>query len=235
VPAELSPLSLLLELPVAVQAVGYEVLDHAAVIAALAPLELADVPAAAVPKRRAEFMAGRFAALAALRKLGLDGAPGRNADGSPSWPEAVVGSITHGAGRAICAVAHRGEFSSLGIDAEQKMKASTSRELVSRICSEGELATLERALALPEHELVSIAFSAKESLYKCLYPRVGRYQGFEAARVVAVEPRRGEVLSGTLTFELSQDWSDELRAGRRFEGEYAMASSHVETAVVLRA
>ncbi|HEY6079371.1 MAG TPA: 4'-phosphopantetheinyl transferase superfamily protein [Polyangiaceae bacterium] len=233
---ELLPLGLLLELPPAVHSVGYAVANHAAVIAALSPLGFADEPRSAVDKRRAEFMAGRFAASQALRRLGVDGTPGRNDDGSPRWPDAVVGSITHGAERALCAVARRGEVVALGIDAERMMAEDTSVELRRRICSASELATLSAALLAPEHELVSLVFSAKESLYKCLYPLVGRYMGFEAARVVAVETRAFDRRShGTLTFELSQEWSATFRVGRAIMATYALGLTHVETAVVLAA
>ncbi len=231
---ELPPLGSLLELPRTVVCVGYAVADHGSVIAALSPLGFADEPREAVAKRRAEFLAGRLAAAQALKRLGHEGVPQRNQDGSPRWPEAVVGSITHGAGRALCAVARRGEFASLGIDAERLMGADSSLELRRRICSTVELTTLA-PIGAPEHDLVSLAFSAKESLYKCLYPLVGRYMGFEAARIVAVANRDSGGSQGTLTFELGQDWSPTFTAGRRFEGAYALSSTHVETAVLLAA
>lgn len=232
---ELPPVGPLLELPRAVECAGYAVVDHGSVIAALSPLGFADEPREAVDKRRAEFLAGRFAAAQALKRLGHEGVPQRNQDGSPRWPAAVVGSITHGAGRALCAVALRGEFASLGIDAERLMGEDSSFELRRRICSTSELEALAHAIGAPEHQLVSVAFSAKESLYKCLYPLVGRYMGFEAARIVAVAKRDNDGRQGTLTLELGQDWSPAFGAGRRFEGAYALSSSHVETAVLLAA
>jgi 4'-phosphopantetheinyl transferase EntD len=194
------------------------------------------MPERAVAKRRAEFLAGRFAARQALAALGVDAVPGRNEDGSPRWPERVVGSITHGAARALCAVARASEMRSLGIDAERLMGERAKEELRARICSPDERALLAESLASPEHHLVTIAFSAKESLYKCLYPLVGQFMDFSAARIVAaVAAESGVGLVGELTLELSVDWSDEFRRGRQLRACFVASEQHVESAVVLPA
>jgi enterobactin synthetase component D len=160
--------------------------------------------------------------------------PGRNEDGSPRWPAQVSGSITHGAERAFCAVARQSDVSSIGIDVERLMGPETKAELMARICNPAELEVLARGLGAPEPHLVSLAFSAKESLYKCLYPLVGRYMDFSAVRVVAAE-RRGEAqLAGELTLALSVDWSPQLRQGRQLCAQFAASERHVQTAVLLR-
>ncbi len=187
--------------------------DPARVLAALAGRSFEGMPLGAVDKRRAEFLAGRAAAVEALRALGLDAAPGRNEDGSPRWPDAAVGSISHGAGRALCAVASRAQVRSLGIDAEKLLTPDTRPELSRKICSEEELGHLA-LLGASEPHLVSLAFSAKESLYKCLYPLVGKFMGFEAARVVAVDSaRNSQGVFGSLTLELAQEWSRRFASG----------------------
>jgi enterobactin synthetase component D len=181
-------------------------------------------------------LAGRWAARRALAALGVEGAPGRNEDGSPRWPAQVVGSITHGAERALCAVAHAADVRSLGIDAERLMSPATKDELLARICSDQERTRLAHGLAAPEHHLVTFAFSAKESLYKCLYPLVGKFMDFSAARVVAVKGQAdGERLVGELALELSVDWSPEFRQGRQFQARFLASERHVESAVVLLA
>src|SRR5699024_2591462 len=61
----------------------------------------------ALPKRRAEFTAGRWCARQALTELGLPPTPVERGDhGSPCWPDGVVGSITHCDGYRPAAVAH---------------------------------------------------------------------------------------------------------------------------------
>ena len=227
-----------LDLGWAVASAGFAVVDYEAIILELSALEVEGMPGRAVPKRRAEFLAGRWAARSALAALGVDAerAPGRNQDGSPRWPSQVVGSITHGAARALCAVARTSDVRSLGIDAERLMSPAAKDELRARICSDDERAILARGLSAPEHHLVTFAFSAKESLYKCLYPLVGQFMDFSAARVVAAAGRaQGERLVGELTLELGVDWSPEFRQGQQLAARFLASEQHVESAVVLLA
>lgn len=225
-----------LDLGPTVACAGFEVLDHQAVIAELGGFEAPGLPVSAVAKRRAEFLAGRFAARQALAALGVDGAAGRNQDGSPRWPAQAVGSITHGAGRALCAVARVADVRSLGIDAERLMSEDAKRELLARICGEDERALLSRSLDAAEHHLVTFAFSTKESLYKCLYPLVGHFMDFRAARVVAaIGQIDGALLTGELTLELSVDWSTEFRRGQQLQARFVATEHHVESAVLLSA
>jgi enterobactin synthetase component D len=225
-----------LDLGSTVASVGFAVVDHEAIIAELGALQVEGIPVRAVAKRRAEFLAGRWAARRALASLGIDAAPGRNEDGSPRWPTQIVGSITHGAERAACAVAHRRDVRALGIDVERLMSPATKDELRARICSHEERAALADGLAVPEHHLVTFAFSAKESLYKCLYPLVGHFMDFSAARVVALNAEvEGARVKGELTLELSVDWSPEFRRGQRWAARFLATQRHVESAVVLPA
>lgn len=232
-PSALSEAPLGVELGRQVVSVGFLLGDHDAVIAELASLDAPGMPGRAVAKRKAEFLAGRLAAQRALSGLGIDALPGRNDDGSPSWPTAVVGSITHGAGRALCAVSRKTELRSLGIDAERLMAASVSEELKARICSPAERALLAQ-LRAPEHHLVTFAFSAKESLYKCLYPLVGKFMDFNAARVVEASGTADAAsFRGALTLELDVDWSAEFRRGQRLRAAISASDNHVESAVLL--
>jgi enterobactin synthetase component D len=236
VPAPLAPQQLALDLGCSVKTAGFVVRDYEAIIAELSSLAGYGMPAAAVAKRRAEFLAGRFAAQQALGALGVDATPGRNEDGTPCWPALVSGSITHGAARALCAVARSAEMRSLGIDAERLMGEGAKDELRARICDREERALLAESIALPEHHLITIAFSAKESLYKCLYPLVGHYMDFSAARLVeAVAQPRDSGTAGELMLELSVDWSKDFRRGARLHARFFASAEHVESAVLLPA
>lgn len=215
---------------------GFIVVEHEAIVAELSELQVEGMPTRAVPKRRAEFLAGRLAARTALATLGFDALPSRREDGSPQWPAQVVGSISHGAERALCAVARASQLRSIGIDTERLMGDAASAELRARICSDEERAVLARGIDAPDHHLVTFAFSAKESLYKCLYPLMGRFMDFSAARVSAAEARReGARVAGELTLELSVDWSDELTCGRRLQARFVASERHVVSAVLLPA
>lgn len=223
-----------LELGPSVHSAGFLLGAHEDVVAELREISAQGLPERAVAKRRAEFLAGRFAAQQALQSLGIAGVPGRKEDGSPSWPASVVGSITHGAGRALSAVARREQLRSLGIDAERLMSEAAKEELMARICVDAERELLRAALLAPEAHLVTFAFSAKESLYKCLYPLIGRFMDFSAAVVVAAQgAESGGMLRGELHLELAVDWSPEFRQGQRFQAPFLASDSHVETAVLL--
>src|SRR5205814_2684364 len=65
----------------------------------------------AVPKRRAEFFAGRLCAMLAIEELcGMAHAVPVKPDRSPSWPEGLLGSITHTDHRALAVVASKASY-----------------------------------------------------------------------------------------------------------------------------
>jgi 4'-phosphopantetheinyl transferase EntD len=62
----------------------------------------------AVPKRQAEYLAGRIAGQHALKELGIsnfDIESGKHR--SPTWPNGILGSITHTDNMAFCAVSKK--------------------------------------------------------------------------------------------------------------------------------
>lgn len=147
------------------------------------------------PRRQRDFAAGRAAAAQALRALtGQAVAPpvGRGRDRAPKWPEGVTGSISHAGGRAVALVGRADRFAGLGVDLENP--APSADRLAPMVLSRGEIARLTdltqqaSAAALCP---VTLAFSAKEALFKALYPSVGRYFGFDAAAVMALGPGGG--------------------------------------------
>jgi enterobactin synthetase component D len=195
------------------------------------PVELRN----AVPKRRAEFLAGRAAAALALTEAGCatPDAVARNADGAPAWPEGFVGSITHGGGIAAAAVARASACAGVGIDAEFVMPESTREEVGPLVVSAAEVALARTALtAASPALLVTLVFSAKESLYKCFRPVVGSFFEFGDAELVDVR-QEGES-SGAFCLELRRTLSDEFRAGRRQAGRFRFELGRVETALAIQ-
>lgn len=129
--------------------------------------------ASAIPKRRAEFAAGRRAARLALAEIGKpDATVPAGADRAPQWPEGTLGSITHDDGLALSIVAARRKAGALGIDlTEAAPLPGGTREQILRHRFEAGLTDIE----------ARAAFSAKESLFKALAPHVGFVFGFAAA------------------------------------------------------
>lgn len=141
--------------------------------------EEAALVANAVASRRREFAAGRACARRALAELGIQDFPLlAGQDRAPIWPGAIVGSITHtlAAGEGYCAVAvaHRRLVASVGLDAEPR--AGLPAELWSRVLDPEE----ERMTRATDEPAVwaRLIFSAKEAVYKAVYPLCGRFLDF---------------------------------------------------------
>ncbi|MGP3593862.1 enterobactin synthase subunit EntD [Vagococcus sp. WN89Y] len=135
-------------------------------------------------KRQAEHLAGRIAAVHALRARGETTVPGIGAAGEPLWPAGVFGSITHSASRALAVVASQ----PVGIDLEVLFSPSLCSELADCIVSPQERVRLERC-SLPFALALTLVFSAKESLYKAFSHLARPFPGFDSAELLAIDER----------------------------------------------
>ena len=139
--------------------------------------------AKAVEKRRKEFATGRHCARTALAALGFAPAPllpGPNR--APTWPEGVVGSITHCKGYRAAAVGRVGEVWTIGIDAEPN--EPTPDGVLEAIAVPGELARMPALRAAGDKVAWDrLLFSAKETVYKAWFPLTRAWLGFEDAEV----------------------------------------------------
>ncbi|MFQ2345899.1 MULTISPECIES: amonabactin biosynthesis phosphopantetheinyl transferase AmoD [Aeromonas] len=168
----------------------------------------------AAPKRLGEFLAGRLAAREALRPFHLAEHPVAIGNArEPCWPAGFEGSISHsllqGRGMALCAV--RPGRAGMGLDLEGWLAEGQASELWPGIASGEEWARLVAAapaIGLSRAEALTLIFSAKESLFKALYPRVGRYFDFLDARWLTMTEQ-------TLTLELVDTLTPDLPAGWR--------------------
>ncbi len=125
--------------------------------------------------RRQEFAAGRAHARRVLQGLGLDSpvVPVGD-DRAPRWPHGFVGSISH-AGELVVAVAAPWTIlGALGVDLEPGLPLE--RDLLERICRPEELSRL--AASTEPLRQAKLIFSAKESVYKCVAPRMGIFLDF---------------------------------------------------------
>lgn len=137
----------------------------------------------AVLKRRCEFLAGRIACQNALKKIGhktpFEIKNGENRE--PLWPHNIVGSITHSQNNAIARVAFKYDFIAVGIDFEQIMTDELAHKLWPKFASDEEFKELKHAGShYSDAQLTTLIFSAKESIYKALFPLEKRFFGFEA-------------------------------------------------------
>ncbi|EKI0252594.1 enterobactin synthase subunit EntD [Enterobacter asburiae] len=142
-------------------------------------------------KRKAEHLAGRIAVAHALPDHAV---PGIGPSGEPLWPEGVSGSITHSGTQAM-AIVVRHPTALVGIDCEAILAEREAREIQDGIIDAQEAMCLTRS-GYPFALALTLAFSAKESLFKALFPQVKTYMGFDCARVTALDER-------TISLELS--------------------------------
>ncbi len=138
--------------------------------------------AKATRRKSTEFGLGRHAAHLALEEIGCQPQPilrGRHRE--PIWPQGVVGSITHDGAHVIAAAAWVRDAGGIGIDLE--VSGRYFHGLENKIAWGEELAALSQLEGSARAEATTEVFSAKESIYKAHYPRIGRFFGFDVARI----------------------------------------------------
>ena len=142
-------------------------------------------------KRRAEFTIGRIYAHEVLSKFGLEGEPIlRNPETrEPYWPNSVWGSITHSTGIVAVAVGLKKEINGVGIDLES-FSSSLDFNISRHVCVESELKWLDSLPIKQAKRALCIIFSAKESIFKCMYPLSNIYLNFKDAEVTLNESEK---------------------------------------------
>lgn len=171
----------------ALQALGQRaaaLLPRAVVVAAARPCDPATLHAeeragiaAAIPARQREFAGGRAAARIAQHVLTGAARPVlMGPDRAPVWPQGLRGAITHAGDLCLSAVTDDPAIAALGIDLEPDDPLPP--EVLAEVLLPGDD---------PQH--ARLVFSAKETVFKALYPRVGHVFGFDAVRITLSEGR----------------------------------------------
>jgi 4'-phosphopantetheinyl transferase EntD len=151
------------------------------------PISVEEAPYAErmAERRRQEFAAGRACAHRALRRIDADTGPIKVAHRrDPVWPAGIVGSITHCEGFCAAVVARGGSIAALGIDAE--VARPLDDETRNTILGPGEQLDMAR-LPLPAGLWTTTGFSAKEALFKAVYPVLIREIAFDEIALSGAE------------------------------------------------
>lgn len=172
--------------------------------------------------RRRAFLAGRYCALRALRDGGFDGpAPlHRLNNGLVDWPASRVGSISHSRKWAISLVAPKNDGDPIGVDIEQIIGMETAKNIAGLVASPPERRLMRNRRDFPSD--VTLMFSAKEALFKALFPATLQFENFDAAALTSVTP-------DALIFTLTKDWSPCREGGSRVSVRYRFFEDHVVT------
>ncbi|GAB4015994.1 MAG: hypothetical protein Fur0010_15500 [Bdellovibrio sp.] len=177
------------------------------------------------PKRREEFLLGRLAAKRAylactgteLKELPVGDKR------QPLWPNGVVGSITHSQTTILAAVALKEICTGVGIDLEFKNRVTP--ELTRMIFTDKDHA-LEHAMEDGLYR--ALVFSAKESLYKALFPTVQLFFGFETAALTGLDEKQGQ-----FTITLQKDLHPLYRTHREIDGRFHFTNTEILTVIEL--
>lgn len=146
----------------------------------------------AVPKRKAEFVAGRSVALEALQSAGCDCVElpiGEHR--APVWPEGWTGSISHTDGLALATISSSSEVSFLGLDVENLIAETQVESLMPMFVSSKEREQMP-ATSLSFQYFATLVFSAKESIFKAIYPYVRTYLEFSDSMLTGINMLKGE-------------------------------------------
>lgn len=132
------------------------------------------------PARKESYILGRAACHEALKKVGLNGPVLRAKDGRPKWPQNITGSLSNKAGFGVAAVTNNPKYLAFGIDLEAQFENTKIAKKIGTQNENIEL-NLER-----DRTILTKLFSAKEALFKALYPRTRKFFGFLDAELKIV-------------------------------------------------
>jgi 4'-phosphopantetheinyl transferase EntD len=183
----------------------------------------------AVPKRQAEYLAGRVVAMNCLSVISLQSFQIlSDKSRCPLWPELVKGSISHTNSFAASVITTDSKISGVGIDIEHFILPETIREIRKSIVDEREWQLLGE-IAEDHNEIpFTTVFSAKESIFKAIFPSVKQFFDFSAVRLIAVDT---DIC--LLEFELVETLSSDYKRGRKFTTHYFFASDSVYTLCIV--
>lgn len=185
--------------------------------------------ARAVEKRQQEYAAGRRCCRQGLATLGITDFPIiPAASRAPIWPPGITGSISHCEGYCGVAITRTGEINGLGFDAEPTTHKAPETDLIDLICTRTEKKWLAAAASQDRSYWFKLFFSAKESVYKAIYPSTSIDFNFLDIEIM-FHPEN-------LSFEVSPaHWINlKLPAISILECRYESNSKHVFTGAVLK-
>ncbi len=178
--------------------------------------------AAARDRRLAEFLAGRMLAARGMAALGLPPQPvAIAADRRPVFPHGLTGSISHARGLVACLVTRDADP---GVDIEARLSGDALTAVRDTVLTANERTILQGA----DPMLVTAVFSAKETLFKALFPTVGRIFGFECAVLTGL-PREEE-----LTLRLTKSLAESLPSGICLDIALSFAADYVVSWLIHR-
>lgn len=177
----------------------------------------------AVISRKAEFLAGRLLAKHTLNTLGFsDVKVDIGSNRMPIWPENIKGSISHTEQTVICAVSLNNNLKRIGVDIEL-LKNNITFDLIRTIMDVDEEA-LAKKNKLNKLQYFALFFSAKESLFKAIFPEVKQYFGFDVVKVIDINVNEQKI-----SLSLNCNLNSIHNKGKIYTGSYIFLENHIIT------
>ncbi len=137
-----------------------------------------------------------------------------------------MGSISHTATLATAAVALLSDARGLGVDVEPVMSREAADDVARLVAAHDETRRVAQAAKLDPLETLTLVFSAKESLFKALYPSTRRHFDYLDCEVVRVDSEARRF------FIAFRPPFDAVFGAGTFSGRYALAGD-VQTGVLI--
>ncbi|MCE2771724.1 MAG: 4'-phosphopantetheinyl transferase superfamily protein [Saprospiraceae bacterium] len=149
------------------------------------------------PKRLTDFSNGRYCAMKALERFGIqDAVIPIGEEREPIWPDGIVGSISHCDSLTGAIVAKKSDHISLGLDIEEIGRVTP--DLWELVFTENEKNFLF-SLSKEDQRVKSTAiFSIKEAFYKFQHPLTKTFLDFLDVEVVLPGLNQVEVILETI-------------------------------------
>jgi len=134
-----------------------------------------------------------------------------------------VGSISHVGNYASAVVARASDLQALGIDLE--IRAPLEASLIKLLCRPEEIAWLDQCATADA--LAKIIFSAKESLFKCVWPTLRRFIDFQDIEI-RLEPDYGRFTAVAHSASIPHDLIGQVRGRHRQTDELIITGAYIE-------
>lgn len=154
-----------------------EEIDEDGYVTQLFPCEKTKLESMKSTKRRREFIRRCYLFHRTYEKKPLCS----ESTGEPVWPDSLKGSVTHKAGHVGIVSTLKPDIVGLGIDLEATTKMH--KGLYSKICDGDEIELLKNVKSFDLNDCMTAVFSAKEALYKAVYPIGKKFFYFNHAKV----------------------------------------------------
>jgi enterobactin synthetase component D len=141
---------------------------------------------------------------------------------APIWPQNVQGSISHTRGFCACILTTAQDFY-VGIDVEGLLSENALRSVRRIAMAQSDAVIQASQNTLPEQEFATLLFSAKETLYKALFPIVRSFFGFDAAILNDVPT------TNTIQLKLTRTLHPSLQIDQVFTLNYEMIDAKILT------